>query len=184
MVQQFIYQGEDLPEYLKCQILSFIRHVWPDGFQGENRLRDWISREEFHPLSFVLVEEKILISHIEVMWKYVEHNNVTYKTYGLSGVFTYPQFRNQGYGLQLVNEAKKHIEQQMDGDIILFTSRHKGFYEKAGFISMESAKLLKGDPKNPKIDEENIFMLFLSNKGKQGRKDFETKPFYFGETTW
>ena len=25
---------------------------------------------------------------------------------------------------------------------------------------------------------------FLSEKGKQGRKDFETKPFYFGEDTW
>jgi hypothetical protein len=29
---------------LKYQILSLLRIVWPEGFVGENRLRDWISR--------------------------------------------------------------------------------------------------------------------------------------------
>ena len=184
MVQQFKYKTGELPTEIKWQVLSFIRAQWPEGFQGKNRLRDWITKEELHPVSFVRTENNLVVSYTEAVWKNLEHNGITYKTYGLTGVFTYPSFRKEGHGLAVVRAAKKYIKEQKDGDIVLFTSIHRGFYEKAGFIYMNNIKLLEGDPQHPKEHDEHVFMLFLSEKGKARRKDFEKKPIYFGENTW
>ena len=184
MVQQTVYKAGKLPSHIKWQVLSFLRIQWPEGFQGKNRLRDWITKEDLHPVSFVCTENNLVLSYAEVVWKELKHCGVIYKTYGLTGVLTYPTFRKEGHGLALVKAAKKYIEEQKDSDIVLFTSIHRGFYEKAGFTYINNIKLLEGDPKLPKEHDENVFMLFLSEKGKTGRRDFETKPIYFGENTW
>jgi ribosomal protein S18 acetylase RimI-like enzyme len=99
-------------------------------------------------------------------------------------VFTYPAFRGQGYGLQLVQSARHYIERKGDADIIIFHSTVNGFYEQAGFERMDDLITLIGDPLNPEKSPETAFMLFLSEKGKRGRKSFETRPLYFGEKTW
>jgi GNAT superfamily N-acetyltransferase len=184
MEQLFIYHHpNEIPPLIHQQIVDFLRMEWPEGFMGPNRLRAWISHVEEHPVNFLLAEDGVLISHLEVVWKYLEHAGVTYKTYGLTGVFTYPQFRKQGYGLRLLKEAYSHIIKQ-DGDIVMFNSQTIGFYEKGGFEGMDKVVTLEGGESNPTISEGKAFMLFLSDKGKQGRKSFETQPVYFGENTW
>jgi len=184
MVKQYFFPNQQsIPPLIHQQIVDFLRIVWPEGFKGENRLRTWISKDEFHPVSFVFVEDDNLMSHTEVVWKYLKHEGITYKTYGLSGVLTYPQFRKQGYGLKLIKIAKEYIEKQ-DGDIVMFGSKITGFYEKAGFEKMNKVIVLKGDPKKPEKSDEDAYMFFLSEKGRNGKKAFETKPVYFGEDTW
>ena len=179
-----MFESQDLPERFKCQILSFVRIEWLELFSGNFRLRDWTTKQEMHPVSFLFEEEGVLISHLEVVWKVLLHTGEAYQAYGLTGVFTYPAFRRQGYGLQLVQSAKDYIEQRGDADIVIFHSTVKGFYEKAGFEPMNSMVTLVGDPHNPERSDETGFMLFLSEKGKRGRKSFEKGPFYFGEKTW
>jgi GNAT superfamily N-acetyltransferase len=71
------------------------------------------------------------VSRLEVVWDVLHHAGDAYTTYELSGVFTYPAFRKQGYGLQLVQSAKDYIERRGDADLVLFHSILKGFYEKA-----------------------------------------------------
>ncbi len=137
-----------------------------------------------HPVTFLLEEEGVLISHLEVVWNYLHHAQVEYKAYGLTGVFTYPAFRKQGYGLQLVQSAKDYIERRGDADIVIFHSTVKGFYEHAGFECMDGLITLVGDPLNPERSDETAFMLFLSEKGNRGKKSFEIGPLYFGEKTW
>jgi len=179
-----IYKENELPESLKWQILSFIRAIWPEGFYNENEYRDWIHGKDQHAVHFVIEKNKLLISYAGVVWKELEHAGGKYKTYGLSGVFTYPSFRGKGYGLKVIKEAKLYMEKQ-DGDIALFPSQTTGFYEKAGFIRIAGAKILEGDPKLPKEHEEkNIYMLFISEKGKSHKNDFARKPIYFGRDVW
>jgi len=102
MPKQQIYQDKELPEPFKWQVLDFLRIVWSDGFEGKNSTRDWITKSSHHPLHFVLIESNnLLVSYVGVVWKYLEHAGEAYKMYGLSGVFTYPQFRGQHYGLNL-----------------------------------------------------------------------------------
>lgn len=166
MIKQSIYKTGKLPTDIKWQVLSFLRVQWPEGFQGKNRLCDWITDKKLRPVSFVITENNLVLSYVEVVWKNLEHCGVLYKTYGLTGVFTYPSFRKEGYGLTLIKRAKSYIEKQQDGNIVFFTSMTKDFYEKAGFIRMEQIKTLSGNPSNPKESPEAAYMLFLSEKGR------------------
>jgi GNAT superfamily N-acetyltransferase len=184
MIKQHIFESQDVPERFKCQILSFVRIEWPELFSGNLRLRDWTTKPEMHPVTFLLEEEGVLMSHLEVVWNILQHAGEEYKAYGLTGVFTYPAFRKQGYGFQLVQSAKDYIEQREDADIVIFHSVAKGFYERAGFERRDSLITLVGDPHNPERSDETGFMLFLSEKGKEGRDSFEIGPLYFGEKTW
>ena len=184
MPKQQIYQDKELPEPFKWQVLDFLRIVWSDGFEGKNSTRDWITKSSHHPLHFVLIESNnLLVSYVGVVWKYLEHAGEAYKMYGWSGVFTYPQFRGQHYGLNLVKKAKQYIEKS-EADICLFPSKLTGFYEKAGFPRLKNVILIEKLGDEPVSNKENVYMLFLSEKGKTHRQDFETKPIYFGETVW
>ncbi len=184
MIKHHLFESQAVPEKFKYQILSFVRIEWPDLFSGEQRLRDWTSKPELHPVTLLIEEEGVLISRLEVVHDVLHHAGETYTTYGLSGVFTYPAFRKHGYGLQLVQSARQYIEQRRDADLVLLHSKLTGFYEQAGFERMESLITLVGDPKNPEKTDETGFMLFLSEKGKQGKDHFAKTPLYIGETIW
>jgi GNAT superfamily N-acetyltransferase len=183
--EQHIYRSKELPTELRCQILSFLRIAWPEGFVGENRLRNWISPEDEHPVHIVLVEAGILVSHTEVKWKNLDHAGERYKVYGLSGVFTYPAFRGEGYGTEVVRGGTKYIDEQ-DGDIGMFhcDPERSSFYDRCGWIPMKGSTTLEGDPKKPIVSAQLMMMCFLSEKGKRGRTAFERESVYFGETTW
>jgi GNAT superfamily N-acetyltransferase len=184
MIKQHFFESQDLPEKFKCQILSFMRVEWYEEFQDKNRIRNWIKRPELHPVHFLLEEEDILISHVAVVWKLLPHAGQEYKAYGFTEVFTYPAFRKQGYGLQLIQSAKQYIEQREDADLIIFHSSVSGFYERAGFEPMNGMVTLFGDPHNPGRSSEIGFMRFLSEKGQQGRESFAKGTLYFGDGTW
>jgi GNAT superfamily N-acetyltransferase len=184
-VELRFYSSENLPPDLKWQILSFLRVTWPDGFVGENRLRDWISPPEDHPSHAVLVENGLLISHTEVVWRYLDHAGETYKAYGLSGVFTYPSLRRQGYGRQVV-DAGTEIIRASDADIGIFHCAPNlgAFYAASGWIPMAGVTSWVGPKSVPVVSDELMMMLFLSDRGQRGRPAFEREPLYFGEYTW
>jgi predicted acetyltransferase len=187
MVEQCLYTSTDFPEDLKCQTLAFLRIEWPEGFMGENRLRDWITKEEAHPVHLVLVEEGVLIAHTNVVWKHLKHVGIIYKTYGLTGVFTYPSFRDQGYGSRIVVAGTDYIRVS-DADIAMFycAPALRDFYARQGWEAMEQATTYIGPKDNLTfVDDEILMMLFLSPKGQQGRAAFERNPIYFGnDGTW
>jgi aminoglycoside 2'-N-acetyltransferase I len=186
MVEQRIFPSHELPSDLKWQILSFLRINAPEGFVGKNLWRDWISKEDDHPVHIVLVERGILISHTEVVWKYLEHAGELYKAYGLSGVFTYPTFRGRGFGKQVVEAGTQYIRGS-DADLGMFwcQPRLKIFYAQCGWTPMEAATTLIGPKDAPVVSNELLMMLFLSGKGQKGRPALEREPIYFGEdATW
>jgi len=186
MVELLIYPDDQFPADLKCQILSFLRVVFWEGFTGENRLRDWITHPRFHPLHFVLVEEGLAISHCEVVWKFLDHAGITYKTYGLTGVFTYPSFQKQGYGQRVIRAATDFIAAS-DADIGMFHCEPglKGFYEGCDWIAMEGAQTYIGARANPVLCNELMMMRFFSARGVAGRPAFESLPVFFDEdSTW
>jgi GNAT superfamily N-acetyltransferase len=181
MPQLEIYPHAALPDALKWQILSFYRMEWPDP-SSSNPYSTAIADAAQHPVAFVIVQDNLLIAHADVLWKDLTHMGQTYKTYGLGGVFTYPSFRQQGYGAQVVSAAKAYIEQQGDGDLVIFTSKQVGFYEKFGYLRLPDVTLLYGDPQ--RAHHETTFMSDLSPKGQQGRASFAQTPVYFGPYVW
>jgi predicted acetyltransferase len=178
------YTPKNIPEHIKWQILSFQRVYWPDGFQDTNLHRDWIARESFRPVHFTLTYNKLLISHIAVISVAINHNGEIYNTKGLSGVFTYPSHRKKRHALSLVRECVRYIKQQKDADLALHTTLIKGLYEKAGFNRMEYLTVTYGNKRKPVIEQEAPYMLFLSEKAKHNRSNFETGTIYIGEHIW
>jgi GNAT superfamily N-acetyltransferase len=181
------YASADLPESLKWQAVSFLRVHYPDGFINENRLRNWITREDDHPIHIVIVEQGILISHTNVVWKHLDHDGVTYKAYGLTGVFTYPSFRGQGYGSKVVAAGTDYILRS-DADIAMLYCDESlmNFYARHGWIYMDKSISFIEEKNRPvRVDDEILMMLFISAKGQRGRAAFERKPIYFGsDYTW
>jgi GNAT superfamily N-acetyltransferase len=181
------YTSADLPESLKWQAVSFLRVHFPDGFINENRLRNWITREDDHPIHIVIVEQGILISHTNVVWKHLDHDGVTYKAYGLTGVFTYPSFRGQGYGSKVVAAGTDCILRS-DADIAMLYCDESlmNFYARHGWIYMDkSISYIEEKNRLVRVEDEILMMLFISTKGQRGRAAFERKPIYFGsDHTW
>ena len=187
MDELLTYTSADLPESLKWQALSFLRVQYPDGFRNENRLRDWITKEEDHPIHIVLVEQELLISHTNVVWKHLDHDGVTYNTYGLTGVFTYPSFRGQGYGSKVVAAGTDYILRS-DADIAMLYCEASlvNFYARHDWVKMDkSVSYIEENGQSVRVADEILMMLFISPKGRRSREIFEHKPIYLcSDYTW
>lgn len=187
MAELLTFTSAEFPDSLKWQVVSFLRVQWPDGFTGENHLRDWVTREDDHPIHIVLVEQRLLISHTNVVWRYLDHDGETYKAYGLTGVFTFPSFRGQGYGSQVIAAGTTYI-QRSEADIALLycDASLRNLYARLGWIPMDTSISYIGTEEQPElVDDEILMMLFLSAKGQRGISAFETRPIHFGgDHTW
>ena len=173
-----------LPEHFAWQILSFVRMQWYDPiaeFADTNFIPD-----DWHPTHVVLAQGQTVISYAGVMSRRIEHAGETYQTYGLSSVFTFPAFRGREFGRRVVNTATAHIDAAGDGDIaLLFTwSDRERFYQRCGWETMPTTKILIGDQARPRVHDFLPMMRFLSAKGKAGKSAFDNAPLYVGETQW
>jgi len=184
--QQIFQSDQDLPEKLKWQILSFLRFNSPEGFVGDNENRDWINNPEDKSTHITITTQNdVLVSYCAVVRKKLEHVGQTYQCWGLTGVMVYPPFRGRGFGKKMVDLGTTIIRaNQVDLGMLHCHPDLKAFYVKSGWESLESATTMKGDPLNPEKSEELMMVLWLSEKAKAHRADFETKPVYFGEETW
>ena len=183
-----IYKPDDLPPLVRYQILSFLR-VWDtEGFVGRGHGRRWIGRPEFNPVHVVLMDDDFLVAHTEVVSMNWQHVGIDYQAYGISSVFVYPDYRNMGHGLRIVQSATEYILQQPDADIGMFwcAPELRGFYLHTGWEHIEGAVTMLGDTREQAQlhDEEILFMRYFSPKGQQHRGDFQTSPVFFGWTTW
>ena len=187
-METHIYAPDDLPPTVRYQILSFLR-VWDtEGFVGRGRGRRWISRPEFNPVHVVLLDDDFVVAHAEVVSGTFRHNGIAYNVYGISAVFVYPDYRELGHGVGVVQSATGVIAQQTAADIGLLwcAPELRGFYLRCGWTHVEGAITLLGDTRETAQvhDAEILFMRCFSDKGRQHQVDFQTMPIYFGWTTW
>jgi hypothetical protein len=179
------YESKDLPSDIKCQLLSFVRIEWSSVYTPDNRLWDYTLKGT-HPRNFVITEQGVLISHAETNWRMLDHDGVMYKVYGVSGVFTYPAFRREGYGAQVVATASQHIDAS-DGDFaVLFTSPDLAdFYGRQGWEAMPEARFAYGAAEAPTVDEHDFGMIrFISAKGRQAKASLLRSTLYVGAYLW
>lgn len=177
------FSPDDLPPAIYWQVLSFLRTWDTEGFMGKGRGRRWISRPEFHPVHFVLMDDDFVVGHAEVVSGQQQHRGTLYGAYGISAVFVYPDYRAAGHGTALIHEATHYIRQQPNADIgLLWCEPSLGkFYTHAGWQLMETTKtLLEGEVEAP----ERLFMRFFSPKGIADEPDFHNSALHVGWTTW
>ncbi len=176
--------NEELPAHYGQQIRDFIRIHWHDAYAYN--LNAPVCPTEWHPRFCVMVNGPALLSSATAVWKMLDHAGQSYKVYGLSGVLTYPAFREKGYGRHVVEAATTYIRTAGDADIaILWTGsdRHT-FYTYTGWEHPESITFTLGDPNNPQPFDAHLMMQFLSERAQRHRADFENGPVYFGPYSW
>jgi GNAT superfamily N-acetyltransferase len=173
-----------LPEHLRGQILALIRIAFHDS-AGDYRGPEALPAE-WHPMHVVGIEGDVILSYAGVVRQEIRHAGETFKTYGLSSVYTFPHYRGAGRGSRIVRRAMDEIERAGDGDIaLLFTLPERvAFYERGGWIAVPGMKCLTGDPTTPVAHNDVPMMLFLSARGRQQRDAFEHASVYIGEYPW
>lgn len=178
------YPAGALPNDLKKQMLALLQDEWVADTGGV-RPYDWIHRPQHHPTHFVLVEDGVLISHVGVLWKELEHDGASYLTYGLGEVLTRPSCRGRGHGSRLVAAATAFIRES-NADIGLFTCAPGlvAFYAAHGWIPMTDAILFGGHRLAPRPSAEVTMMGFFSARGQAGRAAFAAWPIFFDDDLW
>lgn len=187
-MQMLHFLPDDLPPAIYWQVLSFLRTWDTQGFVSRLRGRRWISRPEFNPVHFVLLDDDFVVGHAEVVSGTWQHQGVEYGAYGISAVFVYPDYRGAGHGTELIHAATEYVAQQPDADIgLLWCEPPLGrFYRRAGWQHMPTTATLLGDTLETAElhTEETLFMRFFSPKGIAHQPDFHNNSIYFGWTTW
>ena len=174
-----VYNPADLPPVFAWQIRSFIRTVWP--FLSREDPDDPMTALAWHPTHFVLHEAEMVLGHAAVVWKQLEHDGVAYRTYGLSGVFTFPAQRGKGYGAQLADAATTLIDNRNPDMAMLFTGTDViDFYTKLGWVHVPDITILTGDKDHPEDARAVTMMRF----GTVDPARFAKARVYFGPLTW
>jgi hypothetical protein len=158
-----------------------MRVQWPSIFTGERQFVTDTYSPELDPVHFVAAEGELLISYASAIRLDLEHAGKTYQTYGFGNMLTFPSFRENGFGGQVLDMATDYIKQSKVDIAILFCDpKRESFYAKRGWeITLSPTRI--GTPNQHKIYNLSRMMLFISEKGRQGMKNFEGQPLYVDE---
>ena len=177
------YSQTDFPAILKWQALAFMRVEWPYIFEDDERFLTETYPPALEPIHFVVTEGETLMSYAAVIHTTMEHASHTYKVCGFGNMFTFPPYRGEGHGRKVLQMATDTIIQSdLDLAILYCEPKRTAFYEHAGWAITHSPTRFGNETKYEDHDEERM-MLSLSDKGKQGRADFDTHPVYV-DWTW
>jgi predicted N-acetyltransferase YhbS len=173
--------NEALPAEYECQIRSFIRLTWYDGYV--HNLDEPLVPPERHPQHVVVADRHAVISHARVNWVDVEHQGQHLKVYCLGDVFTYPAFRKKGHGRSIVDAGTALIREDKTADAaILFTDPElEPFYGASGWEPIDLTPSM-GQVESPEPYEAHTMMLFLSERAK--RHVFENQPIFLPGYGW
>ena len=177
-------RSDQLPLEINLQITSFIRLVWGGDTKGDDRF--WqMSDPEGVVEHYYIAERGVLISHELVRRLTITHMGESYAVLGVGGVFTYPAFRKEGYGAQVVAAFSDDIRASNADLGLLFTSeRHYSFYAAHGWIPLNRRGVFAGNPNQPEFRDSGVMLLPVSEKVQTHLNDFEQTAMYVGADTW
>lgn len=179
-----VFQHFDFPAELKWQAVSFMRVEWPFIFTGPDRFLTEPYPPELQPVHFAIVEDNVLISYGSILQLKQPHAGEVYTLYGLGNVFTFPPYRREGFGRQVVEAATRYIlASTADVGALFCGARLAPYYRASGWEAMEGATTRIGTPDNYETHDVLRMMLFVSEKGKRGQRAFMHEPFYI-ESPW
>lgn len=184
MIKLQTFPYHQFPEVFKWQVLSFMKVEWPFIFSGQYQFNEDTYPPEQNPIHFVISKDNALISHAEVITIKLVHMNEEYLVYGFGNVFTFPPYRGNGHGQDVVAAGTNYI---MSGEVdvaILFCDPNLvSFYEKAGWAALPNARTRIGTAKDSNEHDGLRMMQFLSEKGKSGYSSFVNETLYI-EDPW
>ena len=93
-------------------------------------------------------------------------------------MFTFPPYRRQGYGSRILELATDFIRRSdVDVAILFCDLQIETFYAACGWEVIPSPTRI-GTPDDYEEHEGSKMLLFVSDKGRWGKLDFEKQPLY------
>lgn len=178
MAQLTIYQQTNFPPIYKSQAIAFMRMEWSSIFYDDNLYMSETYPPELQPVHFVMAEDDSLLSYASLLKLNLPHTGNEYSIYGFGNLLTFPPYRRRGYGGQVLQAATDFIRQGDVDAAILFCDRLlEPFYAEKGWVATPSPTRL-GTPDRHQEYTPSRMMLFVSEKGRRGKTDFESQPIY------
>lgn len=173
------YSQEHREQKIEEAILALEDTAWPRNGADEG----FPSAPNTYVLSFLLMENSTAVCHVGVRKSILLHQNEEYLAYGLSEVVTHPCYRRRGFAAQTIKKAAEFIIAQQ-ADISIFTCAEEkvGFYSRCGWEKMPGTCFVGGTRAKPfRSDGLRLatMMMFLSQKAKNHRKDFQNADITF-----
>jgi GNAT superfamily N-acetyltransferase len=173
-----IYPQSDLPSALKWQAIAFMRVEWPFIFKDNLLFAAEPYPPELSPVCFVAAEGDSLLSFASTFQLDLNHVGADYKVCGFGNMFTFPPYRGQGYGRRVLALATDHIEcSEADVAMLFCEPALEPFYATCGWEITPSPTRI-GLPDSYEHHQTSRMMLFVSDRGRKGKADFEIKPVY------
>jgi hypothetical protein len=109
----------------------------------------------------------------------IEHNEKHYEIYAFGNMFTFPPYRKQGYGKQILKLASDFIlKSDVDAGILFCNTNVEAFYKSFDWVTTR-VPVRRGTVDDYEEHEGiKTMILPVTRKGKQGRVDFDSHPLY------
>ncbi len=173
-----IYEHQNFPSFYNWQAIAFMRCEWPSIFQGDILYLSTPYPPESEPVHFVMAKGESLLSYATLMKLKLTHASQDFSVYGFGNMLTFPPYRKQGYGRQVLQAATDFINKSPVDVAILFCDKTlENYYGTQGWETTPSPTYL-GHSGKPELYEPSRMMLFVSEKGKSARAEFETSPLH------
>lgn len=153
MIEDLTFARRDLPRELEIQVLAFMRIVWDDGFEGEERFRTRLWEDD-RAMHFVRADGDLLVSHAQVVVPLSTGDGGSLRIGGVGGVMTYPQFRGEGHGTAVMRRTTEHIlaDPAFDLGMLFCAPEAVTFYERFGWSELPAGRVHVGPPDEPEDD--------------------------------
>lgn len=173
-----MFEQQNFPSVYNWQAIAFMRCEWPSIFQGDILYLSEPYPPEYDPIHFVMAEAESLLSYATLLKRTLSHAGQEFTIYGFGNMLTFVPYRKQGYGRKILRAATEFIRQSSVDVAILFCDKSlEKYYAAEGWLATHSPTYL-GYPEKQLPYEPLRMMLFLSEKGKAARADFENSPLW------
>jgi hypothetical protein len=186
MPEVLSFLKQDVPRDIATQIRCGIRFVWPQLNAGWTKIWTAPPGSPMDRRTFVLMDDELLVSHVEANIRKLEHIGETWTVGGLSAVFTYPTHRGGGHGERIVAAASDYLRNaEIDFALLFCGERVSSLYLRTGWEFWKQPPILFGDRNSPKVFDAYLVMgMMVSQRARDARAAIEGQPLYVGQNTW
>lgn len=169
-----IFPEAEVPAELRMQVLALQSLAWPgEPPAGPEPIHD----PALAPLSLLLVENRRVLSALDILNKTLRHAGEDFQASGISCMVTQPEDRSRGLGRLLAASARETM-QANGADLGIFTCDRplRRFYQSCGWSELPGAVLIGGTPAAPfpssQFDKATM-ACFFSDKARRLASRFE-----------
>ena len=178
MPQIEVFTNGTFPDALRWQAVAFMRVEWPFVFQGAGRLLAHPYPPSEEQIHIAMVEGDVLMSYATLLGIDQPYDGMTYRMYGLGNMFTFPPYRREGLGRQVIHAATHFLEHsEADMGALLCGEELVPMYGAHGWVAA-SAPTYEGAPERAKPIEAVRMMIVVSERAQGERDSLLDAPMY------